>query len=120
MYLSLSIVLLTSLLLSCSLTTTRPKLELTLAAEAFQAAKEAKAEQYASREFRMAELSFLKAKSAYQKKFFDKAKEYAQLSMKYAELAELQAIKNRILGPADGENSEPAAEPTAESSLQKE
>lgn len=117
LYLSLILFLFNSLLfLSCSLTTTRPKLELTLAAEAFQAAKEAKAEQYAAREFRMAELSFLKAKSAYQKKFFDKAKEYAQLSMKYAELAELQAIKNRILGPPD----EPSSGATAESSLQKE
>lgn len=80
-------------IMGCGLTTTRPKLEMSLAQAAFIAAKEAKAEEFAPSLFRKSEIYYLKAKSAYRRKYFNKAKAYAELSKKFAEKAEFSAIK---------------------------
>lgn len=80
-------------LISCGVTTTRPKQEMSYAQAAFLAAKEAKAEIYAPKDYRKAEIYYLKAKSNYKRKYFNKAKQYAILSQKFAEIAEYQAIK---------------------------
>lgn len=77
---------------ACGLATTRPKLEMSFAQAAFLAAKEKKADVYAPSLFRKAEIYYLKAKSAYRRKYFNKAKSYAKLSQKFAEKAEFNAI----------------------------
>jgi len=82
---------------SCGLTTTRPKVEMSLAQSAFLAAKEAGADVYAASLFRKSEDYYLKAKSAYRRKYFNKAKEFALLSKKFAEQAEYSAIRKRAL-----------------------
>lgn len=82
---------------ACGLTTTRPKLEMSFAQAAFMAAKEAEAETYASSTFRKAEDFYLKAKSAYRRKYFSKAKEYAIESTKYSEQAEYQSLRKKAL-----------------------
>lgn len=79
--------------MGCGLATTRPKQEMSLAQSAFLAAKTAKAEVHAPQLFRKAEIYYLKAKSAYKRKYFNKAKQYATLSQKFAEQAEFAAIK---------------------------
>src|SRR6186713_894298 len=91
--------LLVSLILlgSCGLTTTRPKVEMSLAQAAFMAAKEAGADVHASSLFRKAEDYYLKAKSSYRRKYFNKAQEYALLSKKYSEQAEYEAIRKKAL-----------------------
>ncbi len=81
----------------CGLATTRPKQEMSLAQAAFIAAREAKAEIHAPQLFRKAEIYYLKAKSAYKRKYFNKAKQYAQLSQKFSEKAEFAAIKKVTL-----------------------
>lgn len=87
---------------ACGLTTTRPKIEMSLAQAAFMAAKESGADIHASSLFRKAEDYYLKAKSAYRRKYFNKAKEYAILSKKYSEQAEYSAVrKNAIEGTAE-------------------
>ena len=58
---------------ACGLTTTRPKLDMSYAQASFLAAKEAKAEVYAASSYRKAEIYYLKAKSAYRRKYFNKA-----------------------------------------------
>lgn len=78
---------------ACGLATTRPKLEMSMAAAAFMAAKEAKAETLAPNIFRKAEEYYLKAKSSYRRKYFNKAKQYATLSQKFSEQAEFSAVK---------------------------
>lgn len=78
---------------ACGLATTRPKLEMSMAAVAFMAAKEAKAETLAPNIFRKAEEYYLKAKSSYRRKYFNKAKQYATLSQKFAEQAEFIAVR---------------------------
>lgn len=83
---------------SCGVTATRPKLEMSIAEEAFLSAKDAGSEELSPREFRLAELSMVKAKTAYKKKFFDKAAQFAKMSIKYSELAELNALRVRSLG----------------------
>lgn len=83
------------LFISCGLTTTRPKLEMSYAQAAFLAAKEAKADIHASSLFRKAEIYYLKAKSAYRRKYFNKAKSYATLCQKFAEDAEFKAKKKQ-------------------------
>lgn len=88
----------TFFLVSCAVTVTRPKLEMSIAEEAYLSAKDAGSEELSPKEFRLAELSMLKAKSAYKKKFFDKASQFAKLSIKYSELAELNALRIRSLG----------------------
>ncbi len=85
------------ILTACGLTTTRPKLDMSYAQAAFLAAKEAKAEIYASNVYRKAEIYYLKAKSAYRRKYFNKAKSYALLCKKFAEQAEYEAVKKTIL-----------------------
>lgn len=76
---------------ACGLATTRPKIEMSYAQAAFLAAKEAKADVYAPTLFRKAEIYYLKAKSAYRRKYFNKAKAYAELSKKFSEKAEFDA-----------------------------
>ncbi len=82
---------------ACGLATTRPKLEMSLAASAFLAAKKAKAQTLAPGLFRKSEFYFLKAKASYRKKFFNKAKQYAILSIKYAEQAEFVSVRKATL-----------------------
>jgi stalled ribosome alternative rescue factor ArfA len=84
-------------LMSCGLTTTRPKVEMSLAQAAFLAAKEAGADVHASNLFRQAEDYYLKAKSSYRRKYFNKAKEYALMSKKFSEQAEYAAIRKKAL-----------------------
>jgi len=85
------------LISACGLATTRPKLEMSYAQAAFLAAKQAKAEVYASSLYRKAEIYYLKAKSAYRRKYFNKAKSYAELCKKFSEQAEYEAVKKTIL-----------------------
>ena len=82
------------LLVSCGLATTRPKLEMSLAAAAFIAAKKARADEKAPNLFRKAEVYYIKARSSYRRKYFNKAKQYAILSKKFSEEAEYSAIRN--------------------------
>ena len=67
------------------------------AQSAFLAAKESKAEVYASGTYRKAEIYYLKAKSAYRRKYFNKAKSYAELCKKFSEMAEYEAVKKALL-----------------------
>jgi len=83
--------------LGCGLATTRPKMEMSLAQVAFLAAKEAQADVKAPGLFRKAEYYYLKAKSAYKRKYFNKAQQYAVLSKKYSERAEYIAIRKKTL-----------------------
>ena len=94
-FLSLSLVLF--FLTACGLATTRPKVEMSYAQAAFLAAKQAKAEIYAGNLYRKAEIYYLKAKSAYRRKYFNKAKNYAELCKKFSEQAEFESIKKTIL-----------------------
>ena len=82
---------------ACGLATTRPKIEMSLAQAAFMAAKESGADVHASNLFRKAEDYYLKAKSAYRRKYFNKAQEYALLSKKYSEQAEYSAVRKKAL-----------------------
>ena len=82
---------------ACGLATTRPKVEMSLAQAAFMAAKEAGADVHAPNIFRKAEDFYLKAKSAYRRKYFNKAQEYALLSKKYSEQAEYQSQRKWAL-----------------------
>ena len=91
------ILLLCFFISACGLTTTRPKLEMSYAQAAFMAAKESGADVHASSLYRKAEDFYLKAKSAYRRKYFNKAKEYALLSKKYSEQAEYSAIRKKAL-----------------------
>ncbi len=84
-------------LLSCGLTTTRPKMEMSMAQAAFVAAKKAKAMTLAPGLYRKAEFYFLKARSSYRRKYFNKAKQYAILSKKFSERAEFVATKKSQL-----------------------
>jgi hypothetical protein len=85
------------LLGACALTTTRPKMEMSLAQAAFMAAKEAGADSLSPTVYRRAEEFYLKAKSAYRRKYFDKAKQYAELSKKLSEQAEYEAVRKKAL-----------------------
>jgi hypothetical protein len=93
----LTISFLTLIITACGLTTTRPKLEMSLAQVAFMAAKEAQADIKAPGLFRKAEYYYLKAKSSYKRKYFNKAQQYALLSKKYSEKAEYVAIRKKTL-----------------------
>ncbi|MCM2350718.1 MAG: DUF4398 domain-containing protein [Bacteriovoracaceae bacterium] len=93
----LPLLLILFILGACGLATTRPKIEMSLAQAAFMAAKEAGADVHAANTFRKAEDFYLKAKSAYRRKYFNKAQEYALLSKKYSEQAEYQAIRKKAL-----------------------
>ncbi len=83
--------------MACGLTTTRPKEEMSLAQAAFLAAKESGADVHAANLFRQAEDYYLKAKSAYRRKYFNKAQEYALLSKKFSEQAEYAAVRKKAL-----------------------
>ncbi len=72
-------------------------MEMSLAQVAFLAAKEAQADVKAPGLFRKAEYYYLKAKSAYKRKYFNKAQQYAVLSKKYSERAEYIAIRKKTL-----------------------
>ncbi len=82
---------------ACGLATVRPKEEMGLAAAAFLAAKDAKAQTLAPGLFRKAEYYYLKAKSAYKRKYFNKAKQYALRSKQFSEQAEYVAIRKAAL-----------------------
>lgn len=84
-------------LFSCGLTVTRPKKEMTFAQVAFLAARRANAQVLAPTLFRKAEIYYLKAKSAYRKKFFNKAKQFAEKSQKFSEKAEFTAYRKKQL-----------------------
>ena len=92
-----TLTILTIFITACGLTTTRPKLEMSLAQVAFLAAKEAQADIKAPGLFRKAEYYYLKAKSSYKRKYFNKAQQYAVLSKKYSEKAEYVAIRKKTL-----------------------
>lgn len=82
---------------ACGLTTTRPKMEMSLSQAAFLAAKEAGADSLSPTLYRKAEEYYLKAKSAYKRKYFNKAQQYAILSKQYAEKAEYEAVRKKAL-----------------------
>ncbi len=70
---------------------------MSLAQAAFLAAKESGADVKSPNLFRQAEDYYLKAKSAYRRKYFNKAQEYALLSKKYSEQAEYDAERKKAL-----------------------
>ena len=84
-------------LLSCGLTTTRPKLEMKMAQAAFIEAKKAESEKFAPGLYRKAEFYYLKAKSSYKRKYFNKAKQYSVLSKKFSEKAEYISIRKKAI-----------------------
>ena len=93
----IALVLIVFIVSACGLTTTRPKLEMSMAQTAFMAAKEAQADVKAPGLYRKAEYYYLKAKSSYKRKYFNKAQQYALLSKKYSERAEYVAIRKKTL-----------------------
>ena len=93
----MKLIILMVILSACGLATTRPKLEMNLAAAAFMAAKDVKAYVLSPARYRKAEFYYLKARSAYRKKYFNKAKQYAIISKKEAEKAEFIAIRKATL-----------------------
>lgn len=70
---------------------------MSLAQAAFLAAKESEADIHAPNLYRQAEDYYLKAKSAYRRKYFNKAQEYALLSKKFSEQAEYAAVRKKAL-----------------------
>jgi hypothetical protein len=94
---SLQLLILAFILGACGLATTRPKLEMAMAQSAFIAAKRVKADSLSPSFFRKAEFYYLKAKSAYKRKYFNKAKQYALLSKKFSEKAEYSAIRKETI-----------------------
>ncbi|MBF0360189.1 MAG: DUF4398 domain-containing protein [Oligoflexia bacterium] len=93
----LSLALLISLTGGCAFTMAKPKLELSMAQAAFMAAKQAKANTLAPNLYRKAEVYFMKAKSAYKRKYFAKAKQYAILSKQFSERAEFVSIRQSTM-----------------------
>ena len=86
------------ILSACGLATTRPKVEMSLAQAALIGAKEAGADTKSPTLYRQAEVLYLKAKSAYRRKYFNKAKQYANASKKISEKAEYEAERKKALG----------------------
>jgi hypothetical protein len=70
---------------------------MSLAQSAFLAAKEAGADSLSPTFYRKAEVFYLKAKSAYRRKYFNKAKEYALASKSFSEKAEYEAVRKKAL-----------------------
>ena len=70
---------------------------MSLAAAAFLAAKNAKAQTLAPGLYRKAEYYYLKAKSSYKRKYFNKSRQYAILPKIFSEQAELIAVKRETL-----------------------
>lgn len=87
--------------MGCGVTTTRPKLEMSMAGAAYIAAKRAKAPSLAPNLFRKAETYYLRAKSAYRRKYFNKAKQFAILSQQFSEKAEFSAVKKATLNNSE-------------------
>lgn len=96
-FLRITLLSLVIFLTSCGIATTRPKLEMSLAASAFIASQKAKAQTLAPGLYRKAEFYYLKAKSSYKRKYFNKAKQYAILSKKFSEKAEYVSIKKATM-----------------------
>ena len=90
-------ILIVLLVASCGLTTVRPKIEMSFAAAAFIAARNAKAQEAAPTLFRKAEYYYLKAKSYYRRKYFNKAKKFFRASQKLSERAEYIAKRKETL-----------------------
>jgi hypothetical protein len=84
-------------IMACGVATTRPKIEMAYAQSAFIAAKNAGAQVSAPALYRKAEFYYLKAKSAYRRKYFNKAKQYALLSTKFSEEAEYATERKKAL-----------------------
>jgi hypothetical protein len=82
---------------SCTVATTRPKMELKLAQVAFAAAQNAGAEELSPEKYRLAEIGLIKAKSAYRRKAFSSARKFCLISIKYSEQAELEAAKAKFI-----------------------
>ena len=76
----------------CGFAITRPKLDMGLAAAALVAAKEAQAQKWTPGLYQKAEYYYLKAKSAYRRKYFNKAQEYAKMATKFSEKAEFVSV----------------------------
>ena len=91
------------ILTACGLTTTRPKVEMSLASAALLGAKESGADTKSPTLYRKAEVFYLKAKSAYRRKYFNKAKEYALASKKFSEKAEYEAERKKTLEAGGGQ-----------------
>ncbi len=70
---------------------------MSLAQAAFLAARNADAYKFAPQIYRSAEENYLKAKSAYRRKYFNKAQEYAILSRRFSEKAEYISQKKKVL-----------------------
>ena len=83
--------------MGCGLAQTRPKLEMSLAQSAFLAAKETEAFEHTPNLYRQAEIYYLRAASAYKRKYFNKAKQYAIISRKFSEKAEFNTKRKLIL-----------------------
>ena len=66
---------------------------MSMAQAAFIAAKNARADEKSPQFFRKAEVYYLKARSAYRRKYFNKAQTYADLSRKFSERAEYDTLK---------------------------
>lgn len=95
---SLSTFFIALMMMGCGLTTTRPKVEMSLAQSAILAAQKANAPEKAPNLYRKAELLYIKAKSAYKRKYFNKARDYALASQKLSERAEFDAKRKAVLG----------------------
>lgn len=83
-------------LISCSLLTTRPRLEMTLATSALKAAKSQGAPTKATQDYRKAEYYYEKAKNFYRLKLFNEAKYLSILSLRFSERAEEKARMSDI------------------------
>jgi hypothetical protein len=74
-----------------------------MAANAYISAKDAKAPSLAPNLFRKAETLYLRAKSAYKRKYFNKAKEFALKSKQFSEKAEFEAVRKATLEGLSGD-----------------
>ena len=68
-----------------------------MAAAAYIAAKNADAQSLAPKLFQKAEEFYLKAQSAYRRKYFNQAKTYAEQSIKMSEKAEFDSVMAQTL-----------------------
>ena len=82
----------------CGLAVTRPKLEMSFAVAALTAARKANAQKWTPHLYRKAEYYYLKAKSAYRRKYFNKARQYAKLAASFSEKAEFVSVIKKTEG----------------------
>ena len=73
------------------------KTKITFLTAAFIAAKDSGAAQTVPNLYRKAEYFYLKAKSAYRRKYFNKAQQYANISREYSEKAEFASRRKKTL-----------------------